>query len=325
MLSQPETESSEVVGIVAAMVILTLVLGSLVAMGLPIFTAIIGLASALSAIGLLGHVFGVPSIAPTVATMIGLGVGIDYALFLVSRHQDQLATGMAHGESIARAVATSGSAITFAGCTVVIALSALVVADIPLVTSMGFTAAIAVVTAVLAAITLLTGTTRARRTPHREFLGPEVLAALSQQRQAEGSGVGGVASSRDIRGSPSSIALLLMVPLIIPVTSLRLGQEDIGATPTDTTERRAYDLITEGFGVGWNGPLLIASVLKPVAAPSNEYLRKYDKATSLQKQLTREQKRFTAQQASLENQQTELERQQAQLQAQADELTQQRR
>ena len=322
VLSQPETESSEVVGIVAAMVILTLVLGSLVAMGLPIFTAIIGLASALSTIGLLGHFFGVPSIAPTVATMIGLGVGIDYALFLVSRHQDQLATGMPHGESIARAVATSGSAITFAGCTVVIALSALVVADIPLVTSMGFTAALAVVAAVLAAITLLPALLALVGRRIESFSVPQFM-----RHSTKNSGRGFWAAwSRFVTGRPwmaIALALLLMVPLIIPVVSLRLGQEDVGAAPTNTTERRAYDLITDGFGVGWNGPLLIASVLKPVAAPSNEYQQKYDKATSLQKQLTREQKQLTAQQASLENQQAQLERQQAQLQSQADELTQQ--
>ncbi len=154
-LSEPKTESSEVVGLTAAMVILTLVLGSLVAMGLPILVAVFSLSAALSVIGLLGHLFGIPSIAPTVATMIGLGVGIDYALFMVTRHKDQLARGMGIRESVAEAVATSGSAIVFAGSTVIIALTALVLADIPLVTSIGLAAAVAVLIAVLGATTLL--------------------------------------------------------------------------------------------------------------------------------------------------------------------------
>jgi uncharacterized membrane protein YdfJ with MMPL/SSD domain len=154
-LSTPETESSELVGIVAAMIILTLAFGSIVAMGMPIISAVVGLVVGLTGIGLLGHLVGVPDIAPTLATMIGLGVGIDYALFLVSRHRAQLAEGEEMRESIALAVATSGSAIVFAGGTVVIALVALAVAGIPLVTSLGYASAVAVLTAVLAAITLL--------------------------------------------------------------------------------------------------------------------------------------------------------------------------
>jgi uncharacterized membrane protein YdfJ with MMPL/SSD domain len=154
-LSSPETESSEVIGIVAAMIILTFAFGSIVAMGMPIITAIVGLAAGLALIGLLGHVAQVPSIAPTLATMIGLGVGIDYALFMVRRHLDQIAAGIEIRESVARAVGTTGTAIVFAGTTVVIALLALAVAGIPLVTSLGYASAVAVVTAVLAAVTLM--------------------------------------------------------------------------------------------------------------------------------------------------------------------------
>jgi len=126
-----------------------------VAMGMPIITAVLGLATALGLIGLLGHLFDIPTVGPTLATMIGLGVGIDYALFLVTKHRDQLARGMERHESIARAVATSGSAIVFAGGTVIIALLSLWVAGIPLVASLGYASAVAVFTAVLAAITLL--------------------------------------------------------------------------------------------------------------------------------------------------------------------------
>jgi uncharacterized membrane protein YdfJ with MMPL/SSD domain len=115
VLSKSPTESSEVIGLLAAMLILALTFGSLVAMGMPIITAVLGLATALGLIGLLGHVLNIPTVGPTLATMIGLGVGIDYALFLVTKHRDQMANGVDRHESIARAVATSGSAIVFAG------------------------------------------------------------------------------------------------------------------------------------------------------------------------------------------------------------------
>ena len=131
-LSQPDTSTSERLGNLAAMVILALVFGSLVAMGLPILNAAIGLAIATSVIGLLGHLISVPTVAPTLATMIGLGVGIDYALFLVTKHKEELASGVQTRESIARAVSSSGSAV-FAGSTVMIALVSLAVAGIPLV------------------------------------------------------------------------------------------------------------------------------------------------------------------------------------------------
>ncbi len=137
------------------MVILTFTFGTVVAMLLPILTAILALASALSIIQILSHVTTVSTVAPTLATMIGLGVGIDYALFIVTRHFRGLKDGLELRESIARAVATSGGAVAFAGGTVTIALVSLAVAGIPLVTTMGLMAAIAVVVAVLAALTLL--------------------------------------------------------------------------------------------------------------------------------------------------------------------------
>src|SRR6266542_895586 len=154
-LSEPATESSEVIGLVAAMIILAFTFGTLVAMGLPILSAVFGLLVGLSLIGLLGHVADDPTVAPTLATMIGLGVGIDYALFLVSRYRAFLKEGLEVHEAIAMAVATSGSAIVFAGTTVVIALVTLLIAGIPLVTSLGYASAFAVITAVLAALTLL--------------------------------------------------------------------------------------------------------------------------------------------------------------------------
>ena len=155
MSPKPSTESSELIGILAAMVILTFTFGTVAAMLLPIVTAVFALAATLAVIRILGHVVTVPTVAPTLATMIGLGVGIDYALFIVTRHFRGMRAGWGIEESIARAVATSGGAVFFAGSTVTIALVSLAVAAIPLVTTMGLMAAIAVVVAVLAALTLL--------------------------------------------------------------------------------------------------------------------------------------------------------------------------
>ena len=154
-LSPTDTGSSEAIGLLAAVVILTFTFGSLVAMGMPIAMAVIGLTVALGIVGMLGHVVSIASAGPTLATMIGLGVGIDYALFLVTRHRDNLREGLPVEASVATAVATSGGAIVFAGSTVVIALLSLVVAGIPLVTSLGYATAVAVAVAVLAAVTLL--------------------------------------------------------------------------------------------------------------------------------------------------------------------------
>ena len=321
MLSSPDTGESELIGNVSAMVILALVFGSLIAMGTPIVTAAFALAVGLSAIGLLGHVMAVPSVAPTLATMIGLGVGIDYALFLVTKHLDQLGEGMEVETSIANAVASSGSAIVFAGSTVVIALASLAVAGIPLVTSLGFASAIAVFMAVLASITLLPAILSllgdwVRRVKVPAFLRPKPRKVGERRWDAWARGVARhpwVA----VGGS-----LVILVPLIIPLFSLQFGQEDVGVTPTDTTERQAYDLMTEGFGVGYNGPLLIASTLDPVAAPSAEYTKKYDRATALQKELKREQRRLQAQADALKQRQAELEREQAQLERKASVLQQ---
>src|SRR5215831_13907334 len=154
-LSPSPTEKSEAVGLLTAMLVLALTFGSLVAMGLPILTALVGLTTALGVIGLLTHVLTVPTVGPTLATMIGLGVGIDYSLFMVNKYREHQGRGASHREAIALSVATAGSAIVFAGTTVMIALVSLAVAGIPLVTTLGLVTAIAVLTAVLAALTLL--------------------------------------------------------------------------------------------------------------------------------------------------------------------------
>jgi uncharacterized membrane protein YdfJ with MMPL/SSD domain len=300
------------------------VLGSLIAMGLPIIAAVAGLATSLAVVGLLGHAMSMPDTASTIATMIGLGVGIDYALFLISRHQEQLATGMPVQESIARAVATSGSAIVFAGGTVVVALLSLRVAGIPLMSTLGLASAVAVVTAVLAAITLLPAVLGLLK--HRiHWAHIPQLRRGGKRRAAAAAGTGGLWASWSgfVSRHPVAVTLVslaLVLPLVLPAFSLRFGQEDIGATPTSTTERQAYDLITAGFGVGYNGPLQVASSFDPVLKPSKEYTSKYNEAMSLKSDLDKKQKQLPQEQKQLEAQQQELEKEQQQLETEGDDL-----
>ena len=266
-VSKPATESSELIGILAAMVILTLTFGTVVAMLLPILNAILALLSTLAIIRILGHLIAVPTVAPTLATMIGLGVGIDYALFIVTRHFRGCSEGLDSNEAIARAAATSGGAVFFAGGTVTIALVSLAVAGIPLVTTMGLMAGIAVVVAVLAALTLLPATL-AITGPRIDSLRVRELRPSTPVRE-------GVSArwAHAIAGHPTMgglTALAILVPLTIPLFSLTLGQQDVAALSTSTTARRAYDLISANFGPGVNGPLLVAvSLGSPAQAPAS--------------------------------------------------------
>jgi putative drug exporter of the RND superfamily len=265
-VSKPSTESSELIGIIAAAIILTFTFGTVVAMLVPIITAIFALLTTLAIIRMLGHVATVPTVAPTLATMIGLGVGIDYALFIVTRHLRGLNDGLEINESIARAAATSGGAVFFAGCTVTIALVSLAVAGIPLVTTMGLMAAIAVVVAVLGALTLLPAvlaiigprinSLRLRTPPTGEDVHHGMWATLA----------------RDIAKQPvvaGLVALAILIPLTIPLLSLTLGQQDTAALSKSTTARQAYDLMSQNFGAGSNGPLIVAISLGSPAQPSS--------------------------------------------------------
>jgi RND superfamily putative drug exporter len=256
-LSKPETETSEAIGLAAAVIILLFAFGTATAMMLPIVSAVLGLACALSIIRLLEHVLEVPGVAATLATMIGLGVGIDYALFIVTRHKLQLGEGMDLRESIARATATAGGAVVFAGFTVVIALCSLAFAGIPLVSTLGFTAAVAVLVAVTAATTLLPamlGALGPRINSLRVKLGkthPDDKQSHGWRRWAER------VSARP--GTATAVSMLVLVVLALPVLQLDLGQNDISALPKETTSRQAYDALNKGFGPGVNGPLLVAS------------------------------------------------------------------
>jgi RND superfamily putative drug exporter len=255
-ISKPETHSSELIGLAFAMLILVLVFGTVTAMALPIATAIVGLITGLSIVSLLGHVVSVPDVAPTVATMIGLGVGIDYALFIVTRARSARHDGMGVHEAIGHAAATSGSAVAFAGGTVVVALLSLFVSGITLITVLGQAAAIVVVVAVLASMTLLPallgmcgdGIERLR-------VGRDRRATLGHSSVWERWG-------ERVARRPGFLALcsvVLLLAVAAPVTGLHLGLTDQSSAPQSTTVRKAYDQLTASFGAGANGPLLVVA------------------------------------------------------------------
>ena len=251
-LSPPSTGSSEAIGLAVAVVVLLLTFGTVVAMGIPIVTAGVGLVAGLSIVTLLSHVVDVPKVGPTLATMIGLGVGIDYALFIVTRHRAQRAQGLAVEESIARAVATSGAAVLFAACTVVVALVALLVVGIPLVTELGLTAALVVVVAALAAVTLLPALLALAGTKI------DALALPGRGGGDPGAGRGWHRWAEAVARRPWPaliVALVALAALAAPMLGLYLGQQDDGALPRDTQARQAYDDLAAGFGPGANGPL----------------------------------------------------------------------
>ena len=248
------TGLGEVAGLVVAMVVLLIAFGSLVAMGLPIGMALFGLVVGVTSMKLVTYLVDIPAWAPQLAAMVGLGVGIDYALFLVTRHREHLAQGMPVAEAVGRALATAGQAVIFAGGTVVVAILGLLVAGIPFVTGGGVAISAMVLVMVLASVTLLPALLglaghringRRRRVndgAHRPSTGWYRWGA-HVTRNATAYLVGGG---------------VLMLALAAPVLALNLGFPDDGTKPESRTERRAYDLIAEGFGPGANGPLVIA-------------------------------------------------------------------
>ncbi|EFQ82896.1 MMPL family protein [Aeromicrobium marinum DSM 15272] len=244
------TGLGEVAGIVVAMIVLLVAFGSFVAMGLPIGMALFGLVVGFSSMALVTYLIDIPAWAPQLAAMVGLGVGIDYALFLVTRHREHLAQGMSVPEAAGRALATAGQAVIFAGGTVVVAILGLLFAGIPFVSGGGIAISVMVFVMVLASVTLLpallglTGEriNGRRRRPHRPSAG-WYRWGTHVTRHATAYLAGGV---------------VLMVALAAPVLALNLGFPDDGTKPESRTERRAYDLIAEGFGPGANGPLVIA-------------------------------------------------------------------
>lgn len=266
-IQEPPTGTAEMVGLAAAAVVLFLAFGSLFAMVLPLVVAIFGVGTGMLSTTLLSHATDVPEVAPLLGSLIGLGVGIDYALFIVTRHRKGILRGMAPEDSAVTALNTSGRAVLFAGGTVCIALAGMLVMNMRFLNGVVIATSLTVVLSVLAAITLLPALLG--------VLGPRVLSRRQRRRLAavgpEPEESSGVAArwSATVQKRPKSIALLavvVMAALAIPVLSLRLGATDQGNHKKDTTTRQAYDLLAEGFGPGFNGPLqLVAKDAEPAA------------------------------------------------------------
>ncbi|MFJ2199235.1 MMPL family transporter [Streptomyces violaceusniger] len=257
---------AEVVGVAIAAVVLLVTFGSLVAAGLPLLTALIGVGVSMATILALSDALGLSTTTGTLAMMLGLAVGIDYALFVVSRYREERAKGRAPQEAVGMAVGTAGSAVVFAGLTVVIALAGLSVVGIPMLTKMGLAAAGAVIVAVLVALTLVPA-----------FLGFWPNAVLRRRARKSGRieeegtrNNGGSRWARFVLRRPLPVLLLGVVglgALAVPMTDLQLGMPGDEAKPTSTTERRAYDALAEGFGPGFNGPLSVVVDAKGAADP----------------------------------------------------------
>ncbi|HEX5206154.1 MAG TPA: MMPL family transporter [Actinoplanes sp.] len=244
----PGGSSSPGIGLLIALVVLLVTFGSLSAAGLPLLTAVLGLGVSLAGLYAVTAVVSVNSVAPTLAILLGLAVGIDYALFLIDRHRRQLLGGNEDVRaSIALATGTAGSAVLFAAVTVIIALAGLAVARVGFLTEMGLAAAGAVLVAMLMALTLTPAllSLAGRRVVGRRWLpAPKVAPRW----------VGVVVRHR---GVAVTLSVLLLAVLTAPVLGMRLGLPDDGSDPPGATDRRAYDLIAEGFGPGANGPLLV--------------------------------------------------------------------
>ncbi|MGW5788029.1 MMPL family transporter [Streptomyces sp. NPDC003757] len=275
----PETGATEVIGIAVAAVVLVITFGSLVSAGLPLLTALIGVGIGVSSITALASALELGSTTSILAMMIGLAVGIDYALFIVSRYRAELAEGREREEAAGRAVGTAGSAVVFAGLTVVIALVGLAVVNIPMLTKMGVAAAGTVAIAVLIALTMipaLLGYAGRRVKPagaKSKLLG---RSRKSEPKEADGRpkpNMGTRWASFVVR-RPLAVLLLGVIGLgaaAVPATSLELGLPDDGSQPTSTTQRRAYDLLSEGFGPGFNGPLMVVVDAKGSDAPKDAF------------------------------------------------------
>ncbi len=251
----PEQSAAEVIGLLVAALVLALTFGSLVAAGLPLLTAIIGVALGVSGVTIATGFVELSSSTPTLALMLGLAVAIDYALFIVSRYRHELFLGREPEEAAGRAVGTAGSAVVFAGLTVVIALSALSVVGVPFLTAMGLAAAGTVAVAVVIALTLLPA-----------MLGFAGLRILGKRGRAR-------LEAEETAKSPFGerwgralirhrlVALLVtagaLLVVAVPALDLELGLPDESTSAPDTTQRKAYDQLSEGFGPGFNGPLLV--------------------------------------------------------------------
>ncbi|MEU9213346.1 MMPL family transporter [Streptomyces sp. NPDC048415] len=259
------TESSEghlaeIVGVIVAAVVLFLAFGSLAASLLPIATALVGVGTAYASVVLLGHAMTVADFAPMLGMLIGLGVGIDYALFIVTRHRRGLKRGLAVAEAARNAVATTGRAVVFAGATVCIALLGMLILRLGFLNGVAIAACLTVVLTVAASVTLLPALL--------SFIGPRALSRRERRRLYELGPEPEIPTGFAARWSVlverhpkllAAVAVVVMALLALPTLSLHLGTSDQGNDPKSATTRGAYDLIAEGFGPGVNGPLTLVT------------------------------------------------------------------
>lgn len=247
--------TAEIVGIIAAAIILLIAFGSVVAMGLPIVTALLGLLIGLLGVGVVANFMNVATFAPIFGSMIGIGVGIDYALFIVTRFREGLQDGLEPRAAAGRAVDTAGRAVIFAGAVVVISMLGLSVIGVEFITSLGVSAAFVVASAVVVALSFLPiflvligrridkWSVRRPRTTH-DPNSPTFGRRLSRRIQAH-------------PGRYALAAAAFLIALALPILDMDLGFPDAGAYPSDFHSRQAYDLLAEGFGVGYNNPLIL--------------------------------------------------------------------
>ncbi|MBF4460940.1 MULTISPECIES: MMPL family transporter [unclassified Rathayibacter] len=276
----PAVSATEAIGLVVALVVLVLTFGSFLAAGMPLVTALLGVALSMSAIFIATRFATISSTTPLLALMLGLAVGIDYALFIISRHQDQLRQGMDPEESTARATATAGSAVVFAGLTVIIALAGLSVAGIPFLTTMGIAAAGGVAIAVVIALTLtpaLLGFAGERLRPKERRAKRKAAASAhadptaAEEVSASGSHPHAEVPRGFFRGWVRVVTRFPLVTIIavvgvlgvasIPALSLRLALPDAGSQSVGSPARTTYDLLAENFGPGYNGPLIVTGTI----------------------------------------------------------------
>jgi RND superfamily putative drug exporter len=271
--------ATEALGLAVAAVVLILMLGTLIAAGLPLLMAIVGVGVGVGITFALSGLVELNSISPVLALMLGLAVGIDYSLFIVNRHRTQLLRGMEMQESIARATGTAGNAVLFAGITVVVALAALAVPGLPFLTVMGLSAAGTVAVSVLVALTLtpallaLMGRRVVSRRRWAKAHGHKHSAAASidtgdgasraDERAAKGAGWGGFATRKPVLTVLAGVVLLGVIA--IPAAQLRVGLPDGGTEPADSTAFKAYTTIGDRFGAGTNGPLIVVGSMPETA------------------------------------------------------------